>query len=99
MPDSTWHCAKWNDVIPVDSQHKGCESHVLHPDLVPWQRKDGPDEFTAVYEINGVNMANGDPAQEGVWGSTELLANAEACASGDPLIAEMRQVWNARVVG
>ena len=98
-PDSTWHCAKWDDVIPVDAQHKGCESHVLHPDLVPWQRKDGPDEFTAVYEINGVDVANGDPAQEGVWGSKELLANAEACASGDPIIAEMRQAWNARVVG
>jgi hypothetical protein len=97
--DSTWHCAKWNDVIPVDSQHKGCESHVLHPDLVPWQRKDGPDEWTAVYEINGVNMANGDPAQEGVWGSTELLANAEACAGGDPMIAELRKTWDARIVG
>jgi hypothetical protein len=46
-----------------------------------------------------VNLANGDPEQEGVYSSSELLANAEACGSGDPLIAEMRQVWNARVVG
>jgi hypothetical protein len=52
-----------------------------------------------VYEINGVNMANGDPAQEGVWGSTELLANAEACAGGDPMIAELRKTWDARIVG
>ena len=71
---------------------------MLHPDLVPWQRKDGPDEFTAVYEINGVSLANGDPEQEGVYSSKELLANADACGSGDSLIAEMRQVWNARVV-
>ena len=99
MPDSTWHCAKWNDTIPVDAQRTGCESHVLHPDLVPWQRKDGPDEFTAVYEVNGVNLANGDPEQEGVWGSKELLANADGCASGDPLVAEMRKVWGARIVG
>jgi len=99
MPDSTWHCAKWDAVIPVDAQHQGCESHVLHPDLVPWQRKDGPNEFTAVYEINGVNLANGDPEQEGVWGSKELLANAEACASGDPLIAEMRKDFGGRIVG
>ena len=40
---------------------------------------------------------NGFPV--GVYSSKELLANAEACGSGDPLIAEMRQVWNARVVG
>ena len=99
LSDSTWHCAKWDDVIPLESQRTGCESHVLHPDLVPWQRKDGPDEFTAVYEINGVNLANGDPEQEGVWGSKELLANAEACASGDPLIAEMRKDFGGRIVG
>lgn len=99
MPDSTWHCAKWDGVIPLDTQRTGCELHVLHPDLVPWQRKDGPDEFTAVYEINGVNLANGDPEQEGVWGSKELLANAAACASGDPIIAEMRREFGGRIVG
>ena len=99
MPDSTWHCAKWDASIPLDSQRTGCEGHVLHPDLVPWQRKDGPDEFTDVYEINGVNLANGDPEQEGVWGSKELLANSDACASGDPLIAEMRKDFGGRIVG
>jgi hypothetical protein len=99
MPDSTWHCAKWDAVIPLDSQRTGCKSHVLHPDLVPWQRKDGPDEFTAVYEINGVNLANGDPEQEGVYGSKELLANANACASGDSFIAEMRKDFGGRIVG
>jgi hypothetical protein len=98
LSDSTWHCAKWDDVIPVDAQRTGCEGHVLHPDLVPWQRKDGPDEFTAVYEINGVNLTNGDPEIEGVFSSKELLANANACASGDPLIGEMRKTWGGRVV-
>jgi len=61
--------------------------------------KDGPDEFTAVYEINGVNLANGDPEQEGVFGSKELLANAKACASGDSFIAEMRRDFGGRIVG
>ena len=99
LSDSTWHCAKWDDIIPLDTQRSGCEAHVLHPDLVPWQRKDGPDEFTAVYEVNGVNIANGDPEQEGVWGSRELLANSTACTSGDPFIDEMRKDFGARVVG
>jgi len=99
LSDSTWHCAKWDSVIPLDSQHNGCEGHVLHPDLVPWKRKDGPDEFTAVYEINGVNLANGDPEQEGVYGSKELLANANACASGDAFMAEMRKDFGGRIVG
>jgi hypothetical protein len=98
LSDSTWHCAKWDDTIPLEAQRTGCESHVLHPDLVPWKRKDGPNEFTAVYEINGVDLANGDPSQEGVFSSSELLANATACASGDPLIADLRKTWDARVV-
>jgi hypothetical protein len=96
---SEWHCVRWDAVVPLEAQHTGCEGHVLHPDLVPWQRKDGPDEFTAVYEINGVNLANGDPEQEGVYGSKELLANANACASGDAIIAEMRKDFGGRIVG
>ena len=96
---SEWHCVRWDAVVPLEAQHTGCEGHVLHPDLVPWQRKDGPDEFTAVYEINGVNLANGDPEQEGVFGSKELLANAAACASGDAFIAEMRRDFGGRIVG
>jgi hypothetical protein len=100
LSDSTWHCAKWDDVIPLESQRTGCESHVLHPDLVPWQRKDGPDEFTAVYEIDGVTVANGDPENEGVFASTELLANAKACADkGWTQLHDLRKQFNGRVVG
>jgi len=98
LSDSTWHCAKWDDVIPLESQRTGCESHVLHPDLVPWKRLEGPSDWVAVYEIDGLGIANGEP-NEGVYGSKEILANAAACASGDPLIAEVRQKWDGRVVG
>ena len=98
LSDSTWHCAKWDDVIPLDAQHTGCESHVLHPDLVPWKRLDGPSDWVAVYEIDGQGIANGEP-NEGVYGSKEILANAAACGSGDPMIAEVRAKWDGRVVG
>jgi hypothetical protein len=97
MEDGSWHCAKWDSAIPTQAQPKGCLSHVLHPDLVPWKLKDSPDEFTAVYEIDGVNVANGDPEQEGVWGSFELIVNASACASSDPVMMEIRKQFNARV--
>jgi hypothetical protein len=100
LSDSTWHCGKWDDVIPVDAQRNGCDGHVLHPDLVPWQRKDGPNEFTAVYEINGTTVANGDPEQEGVFSSKELLANAAACADkGWTQLHDMRKQFGGRVVG
>ena len=98
LQDSTWHCARWDAVIPLDTQKEGCESHVLHPDLVPWKRKDGPDEFTAIYEINGVDLANGE-GDANVYTSKELLANPAACAGGDPFVAELRQEFDGRVVG
>jgi hypothetical protein len=98
LQDSTWHCARWDAVIPLDTQKEGCESHVLHPDLVPWKRKDGPDEWTAVYEINGVDLANGE-GDANVYTSKELLANPAACAGGDPFVAELRNEFDGRVVG
>ena len=98
LQDSTWHCARWDAVIPLDTQRTGCESHVLHPDLVPWQRKDGPDEWTAIYEINGVDLANGE-GDANVYTSKELLANPAACAGGDPFVAELRNEFDGRVVG
>jgi len=72
-PDSTWTCARFNNsVIPIETQYTGCDSHVLHPDLVPWQRLDGPDAWTAVYVIDGVEVANGE-GDANVFGSRELL--------------------------
>lgn len=98
LSDGTWHCAKWDDIVPFTHQKDGCESHVLHPDLVPWQRKDSPLDFVAIYEINGQAVANGDPG-EGVYGSRELLANAAACASEWKQLKDLRREFNGRVVG
>jgi hypothetical protein len=98
LSDSTWHCAKWDDVVPTMSQHEGCESHVLHPDLVPWQRKDSDIDFVAMYEIEGVTVANGDPG-EGVYGSKELLANVAACSDkGWQQLHDLRSQFNGRIV-
>lgn len=97
LPDSTWHCAKWDDVIPFHAQRVGCDAHVLHPDLVPWQRKDSDNEWQAVYFIDGKDIKNGDPS-EGAYSSKELIANASACASGDDVIQQLRDI-GARVAG
>ena len=99
LSDSTWHCAKWDDQIPVDAQHAGCESHVLHPDLVPWKLKTDSNStrWQAIYIVNGKALANGEPG-DGVYSSKELLANAEACA--DEEIQKLRAEWaGSRVAG
>lgn len=97
-PDSTWRCERHQaDGIPVEWQRKGCDSHVIHPDLVPWQQKDGLDEWTAVYEIDGKDVANG-AQRSGVYSSAELLANPALCASGHQFIEAVRERFGGRVV-
>lgn len=93
--DSTFTCEKWAATVPNDAQHKGCPAHVIHPDLVPWPIKDGPDQWTAVYEINGATVQNGEAG----YSSKELLANPTACASGDANISALRENFDAEIVG
>lgn len=98
-PDSTWRCERHDaDAIPSDFQRQGCDSHVLHPDLVPWQVMEGPDEWTAIYMIDGKPVTNGEPRQ-GVFTSREILANPQACAHSDPFVSEMRGKFGGRIVG
>jgi hypothetical protein len=91
--DSTWRCERHEaDSIPLEWQRKGCDAHVLHPDLVPWPMGDSADDWVAVYLVGGKPVKNG----EGHYASSELIANAKACASG------VRDEWahfGAKVVG
>lgn len=88
--NSTWHCARWDGVIPLDTQRTGCEAHVLHPDLVPWEMGEPVGEWTATY--------NGVPNGEDGFSSSELLANFEAYAGSDKFTDELRQRFGAKVV-
>lgn len=97
--DTSWRCERHDaDGIPVEFQREGCDSHVLHPDLVPWQRKESQDQWSAVYVINGKDVINGE-GDVNVYTSKELIANPEFCLGDDPFIDEMRREFGARVVG
>jgi len=89
--DNEFTCARHGDAsVPVEYQRTGCEGHVLHPDLVPWQIKEGPDAMTAVYVIDGKDVANGEP-NETTFTSKEILANPSMCANPDDFIEEIRK--------
>ena len=92
------YCEKYQSAIPVEAQRIGCEGHVLHPDLVPWGRKESTNEWQAIYIINGKEVANGEPS-ESVYGSKELIANAAGCAMDDEFMRDARKVMGCRVVG
>lgn len=96
--DSTWRCECHDaDGIPVDFQRQACDSHVLHPDMVPWQRKDGLDDWTAVYVIEGRDVANGE-GDAHVYTSREILANPKMCSLGDEYVEQLRETFDARIV-
>ena len=79
-PDSTWRCERHDaDGIPVEFQRQACDSHVLHPDLVPWKIQESQDEWTAIYVIEGKPVANGEP-NETTFSSREILANYWCCS-------------------
>lgn len=90
-PSSQFTCARHNNSeIPLEYQRTGCEGHVLHPDLVPWQVQLGTDDMTAVYIIDGKPVANGEP-NDTTFTSLEILANAKTCANPDDFIREIRK--------
>ncbi len=94
--NSTWHCERYDSVIEIEYQHQGCDSHTLHPDLVPWKMKDSSHDWVAIYEIDGHDVENGEP-DANIYSSKEILANPTGCT--EPLVAAARKAFNgARLI-
>jgi hypothetical protein len=88
--DGSWHCERWAADIPGDAQKQGCDSHVLHPDLVPWPMvQDKNTQHTAAYEINGKVYQNG----EGCIKSKEMIAHG----FGDPGVMQIREIFGGEL--
>ena len=91
--DSTFYCERWGDTIPYHAQLDGCPSHVLHPDLVPWDLdQDASTDLIAVYNIDGKPIKNGD----GHFASSELIAGKNLCA--DPMVQAIRDKFDGRII-
>ena len=95
--DNTFFCERWAETIPKQNQIDGCPSHVLHPDLVPWQMLDSDFEWSAKYLIDGDEVINGFDG----FSSAELIANPRACAKikSDSVASDLMKTFNARVIG
>jgi len=97
LADSTWKCERHNaENIPYDFQLKGCEDHVLHPELVPYKRFSSSNEWEGIYEIDNVPVRNGSP-DAFVYSSKEILSNPLACAHPDDTIELLRDSFGARI--
>lgn len=96
--DSKWRCERYAvDSIPVELQRSGCESHVIHPDLVPWElSREHSTEHMATYIVGDVFLQNGDP-DNNVYSSSEIVANLQGCL--DPFAREVCTMFGAEVTG
>lgn len=93
--DGTWHCEQYDVKLDFANQRQGCAAHVLHPDLVPWKVKiDGKD---VIWITPDGEIRNGEGNFD-TFESTEIVVNPKACASGDRSIADMREMFGARVI-
>jgi len=96
--DGKWQCERWEDVIPLEAQRTGCDSHVLHPDLVPWPIANQSSGWEGSYLIDGKPVRNGEP-DAFTFSSHEIIANPMACANPDEHIDIMRADFGARIEG
>ena len=87
--DGRWTCAHWGADIPdAEAQRAGCDQHILHPDLVPWQYEPADDGVIWLTPHGKIKQTD--------YTSPEIVANPAACASG------LRDEWahfGAKVVG
>lgn len=73
--NGTWHCAHWNATIPtVEAQLAGCDNHLLHPDLTPFQVQVRDERVIWVTPHGEIDTAK--------YKSREIVTNPKACAMG-----------------
>jgi len=91
--DSSWRCERHDaDGIPIEFQHAACDDHVLHPDLVPWDRKEGINEWIAVYVIDGVDVSNGSPDAT-IFSSREILEHTAMVKDPPEAVSAVRRAF------
>jgi hypothetical protein len=93
--DGTWFCERWNDAIPKDVAYTGCDSHVIRPDMMPYEFRPADKDWHAIYIIKGKPVLNGGDG----FKSSEIIANPEACSDNDIFMNELRTTMGAEVIG
>lgn len=92
--DGIWSCEEYSYNLAFNEQLKGCEEHVLHPDLVPWPYTITDKKVTWITPEG--NIKNGAKSAS-VFSSREIVANHKVCASPDEFIKDLRKDFGAEI--
>ena len=94
--DGKAYCEHWESEVPYHAQLEGCDNHILHLDLVPFEMR--IDDGKVFWKINNEWIQNGE-ADKLVFTSKEIVADPEACASmmNDTFAQEVRVEMGARI--
>ena len=63
--------------------------------MVPWTMTGASGDWSAVYEIDGKQVINGEDG----YTSKELLENLPLAMSNDENVAALREKFGARIIG
>ena len=94
-------CGHWESEIPKENQFAGCDSHIVHPDLVPYPMIEKDKKvFWKIEKAGIVTLVQNGVADVDIFSSSEILADAYACASvmGDEFAKQARIEFNARII-
>ena len=91
--EGRFHCGVYDDHIPEEYQLKGCDSNIIHPDLVPWEMRPKDDRHVE-WLIEGKWITNGPEGYK----SSEILAQPQAC--GSEIVEQVKSIFEgAEIIG
>lgn len=56
--DGGWHCARWDTLLPLEAQRRGCGKHLFVPDLVPGEVVDAGEDHVVYRLADGTTWVN-----------------------------------------
>lgn len=106
IPGGEWHCAHWQDAIPLETQREGCDAHRFIPSVLAFAEPiDATPEGAVIYacKIDGQKFVNGETGtavkdENGeflpVYPSSEL-AGKPAALIADPFVSSVKTTFDA----
>lgn len=89
MADGQWQCEHWQCAIPtMEAQMAGCDNHLLHPMLTPWEYKQTDSAIIWLTPHGEIDSSK--------YKSREIIANATARAAN---VRGPYEQFDAEIVG